>query len=74
LLQVPDNEGYPAWFPARKPIAAFSAATWRLEAKRFHQRKRAKTNKIVATKALAHKLARACYHLLGEDMTPTSGM
>jgi hypothetical protein len=24
LLQVPDNKGYPAWFPAGKPIAAFS--------------------------------------------------
>jgi hypothetical protein len=23
LLQVPDNEGYPAWFPAGKAIAAF---------------------------------------------------
>ncbi len=34
------------------------------EAKRFHDRKRAKTNAIVATKALAHKLARACYHML----------
>jgi len=34
------------------------------EAKRFHERKRAQTNGIVATKALAHKLARACYHML----------
>ena len=36
------------------------------EAKRFHERKRAQTNTIVATKALAHKLARACYHMLKE--------
>jgi transposase len=36
------------------------------EAKRFYERKRAKTNKIVATKAVAHKLARACYHILKE--------
>jgi transposase len=36
------------------------------EAKRFYERKRAKTNNIVATKALAHKLARACYHILKE--------
>ncbi len=36
------------------------------EAKRFHERKQAKTNNIVATKALAHKLARACYHILKE--------
>ena len=36
------------------------------EAKRFYERKKAKTNTIVATKALAHKLARACYHVLRE--------
>lgn len=36
------------------------------EAKRFYERKKARTNNIVATKALAHKLARACYHMLRE--------
>jgi transposase len=36
------------------------------EAKRFYERKSAHTNRIVATKALAHKLARACYHMLKE--------
>jgi transposase len=36
------------------------------EAKRFYERKKAKTNGIVAIKALAHKLARACYHMLRE--------
>lgn len=36
------------------------------QAKRFHERKQAATNSIVATKALAHKLARACYHMLKE--------
>ncbi|WP_316231284.1 IS110 family transposase [Bradyrhizobium sp. SZCCHNR1051] len=36
------------------------------EASRFHERKKARTNNIVATKALAHKLARACYHILKE--------
>ena len=35
-------------------------------AKRFYERKKARTNSIVATKALAHKLARACYHILKE--------
>jgi len=35
-------------------------------AKRFHERKKARTNTIVATKALAHKLARACYQILKE--------
>ena len=29
-------------------------------------RKRAKTNGVVAIKAVAHKLARACYHMLRE--------
>lgn len=36
------------------------------EAKRFYERKKSKTNTMVATKALAHKLARACYHMLKE--------
>jgi len=36
------------------------------EAQRFYERKKAATNAIVATKALAHKLARACYHMLKE--------
>ena len=37
------------------------------EAKHFYERKKRKTNGIVATKALAHKLARACYHMLREQ-------
>jgi transposase len=37
------------------------------EAKRFYEHKRARTNGIVARKALAHKLARACYHMLSEQ-------
>lgn len=36
------------------------------EAKRFYDRKKAKTNNVVAIKALAHKLARACFHILKE--------
>ena len=32
--------------------------------KRYDQRKRAKTKGVVAIKAVAHKLARACYHIL----------
>jgi len=31
--------------------------------KRFYQRKQAKTNTVVATKAVAHKLARACFSI-----------
>jgi len=37
--------------------------------RRFYQRKKAKTNGIVAVKAVAHKLARACYHVL-KDQVP----
>ena len=39
------------------------------QAKRFYERKKAQTNNIVATKALAHKLARACYHMM-KDAQP----
>jgi transposase len=46
--------------------AATFARRYCPEARRFYERKKAKTNKIVATKALAHKLARACYHILRE--------
>jgi len=34
------------------------------QAKRFYERKKSKTNRVLALKALAHKLARACYHML----------
>jgi transposase len=44
--------------------AANMARRWCPQARRFHDRKRAASNAIVATKALAHKLARACYHML----------
>lgn len=33
-------------------------------ARKFHQRKKAKRNNVVAIKAVAHKLARACFHML----------
>lgn len=44
--------------------AANFARRYSPEAKRFYERKKARTNNIVATKALAHKLARAAYHML----------
>jgi transposase len=44
--------------------AANKARRWCPEARRFYDRKCARTNAVVATKALAHKLARACYHML----------
>jgi transposase len=46
--------------------AAHMAQRYCPEAKKFYERKKARTNTIVATKALAHKLARACYHILKE--------
>ena len=33
----------------------------------YYQRKQAKTKRIVALKAVAHKLARACYHMIKEN-------
>jgi transposase len=36
--------------------------------KRFYQRKRAKSNTAVATKTVAHKLARACYYILRDQV------
>jgi transposase len=47
--------------------AAHFASRYCPEAKHFYERKKARTNSIVATKALAHKLARACYHMLKEN-------
>ena len=44
--------------------AANFARRYSEEAKRFFERKKARTNGVVATKALAHKLARASYHVL----------
>lgn len=46
--------------------AANFARRYSEEARRFFDRKKAKTNNVVATKALAHKLARASYHMLKE--------
>ncbi|MDK9704917.1 MAG: IS110 family transposase [Sulfuritalea sp.] len=46
--------------------AANFALRFNAEAKRFYERKKARTNNLVATKALAHKLARACFHILKE--------
>jgi len=46
--------------------AANFARRFSEDAKRFFEKKKAKTNTVVATKALAHKLARASYHILKE--------
>lgn len=47
--------------------AANFALRYCAEAKRFYEKKKAKSNNVVAIKALAHKLARACYHILKEN-------
>ena len=49
--------------------AAHYAVRFNERIRRFYQRKKAKTNGIVASKAVAHKLARACYHVL-KDQVP----
>jgi transposase len=36
------------------------------QAKSFYERKKRQRNAVVATKALAHKLARVCFHMLRE--------
>ena len=53
--------------------AAHFALRYSEPAKRYYERKRAKTNVAVATKALAHKLARASFHMLkdGKDFDAT---
>jgi transposase len=46
--------------------AANFALRYCAEAKRFYERKMAKANRALAIKALAHRLARACFHILKE--------
>jgi len=46
--------------------AANFAMHFSTEARRFYERKKARTNSVLARKALAHKLVRACFHMLKE--------
>ncbi len=39
-----------------------------LEAKAFYEKKKIKTNNVVAIKALAHKLSRACYYMMKDNI------
>ena len=61
---VKNGNKYLAWAFVE---AANFAVRFCPEAKRFYERKKARTNGIVAIKAVAHKLARACYHMLREQ-------
>ncbi len=49
--------------------AANFAIRYNDKIKAFYQKKKAKTNGIIATKAVANKLARACYHIM-KDQVP----
>lgn len=46
--------------------AATYAIRWNETIRKFYQRKCAKTKRVVALKAVAHKLARACYHIMND--------
>jgi transposase len=69
---VKNGHPYLAW--ASMEAAQF-ALRFQPAAQRFYQRKLAKTNNntILARKAVAHKLARACYYLM-RDLVPFDAM
>ncbi len=49
-------------------LEAANFATWHHDyAKRYYQKKTAKTNNFVAIKAIAHKLSRACYYIMQDQ-------
>ena len=62
---VKNGNKYLAWAFVE---AANFAVRYNAQIKRFYQRKRATTNGVVAIKAVAHKLARACYYILRDQV------
>jgi transposase len=49
-------------------VEAANHALWNYSyVKRYHQRNMAKTNNVVAIKAISHKLARACYFIIRDQ-------
>lgn len=62
---VKNGNRYLAWAFVE---AANFAVRYDPTVKRFYQRKCAKTQPVAAIKAVAHKLARACYHMMREQM------
>jgi transposase len=48
--------------------AANFAVRYNPQIKRYYQRKTSKTNRVVAIKAVAHKLARACYYVMRDQV------
>ena len=49
--------------------AANFAIRYNDKVKAFYQKKKSKTNGVIATKAVANKLARACYHILKDQVS-----
>ncbi len=49
--------------------AAIHAIQYNGRVERFYHRKAAKTKRVVALKAIAHKLARACYHIMNDGVS-----
>jgi transposase len=47
--------------------AANFAIRYSPQARSFYDRKKSRTNRVLATKALAHKLVRACYYMLRDQ-------
>jgi transposase len=62
---VKNGNKYLAWAFVE---AANFAVRYNEQIKRFYQRKQAKTNGVVAIKAVAHKLARGCYYILRDQV------
>ena len=62
---VKNGNKYLAWAFVE---AANFAVRYNAQSKRFYQRKQANTNGVVAIKAVAHKLARACYYILRDQV------
>ena len=48
--------------------AAIHAIQYNDRVKRYYDRKSAKTKRVVALKAIAHKLARVCYHIMNDGV------
>ena len=48
--------------------AAHFAIRYEPKIKRFYQRKKTKTKGVIAIKAVAHKMARACYFLMRDQI------
>ncbi|MFC1592354.1 IS110 family transposase [Thermodesulfobacteriota bacterium] len=50
-------------------VEAANHALWNYDyVKRYYQKKMAKTNHVVAIKTIAHKLARACYYIIRDQV------